>query len=252
MTGPNKPIASIQTTLKLIEALKRSDGAGVTELAREIGVSKGTVHNHLTTLEHEDFVVKRDNKYYVGFRFLDVAHFAKRRVKMYEVVREEVDNLAERTGEMALYTCEEHGLGVCLYLALGENAVQTPLHVGQRETLHHTAVGKAILAHLPEDRVWEIIKEYGLERKTNDTITDPDELFNELETIREEGFAYSDGETIPGLAGIGAPVTDQRGELIGGTAVIGPTSRMDEERYREITEAMTHSINIIELNATAL
>lgn len=101
-------------------------------------------------------------------------------------------------------------------------------------------------------RVQQIIEEHGLKRKTSDTITGPDELFEELETIREEGFAYSDGETIPGLAGIGTPVTNQRGELVGGVAIIGPASRMTEERHAELAEMVTRGVNVIELNATSI
>lgn len=253
MSGPNNPITSVQTTLKIVEALKELEGAGVTDLAEQVGVSKGTIHNHLATLEHEDYIVKKDGEYNLGFRFLDVANTVKKRVKIGDLVQKEVDKLAEESGEMVLYTAEEHGLGVCLYRALGENAVQTPLYIGHRETLHHTAVGKSILAHLPEERVREIIDEHGLEQKTDNTITDPDELFNELKKVRKEGIAYNRGETIPGLIGVGAPITDQSGDTVFGISIIGPTSRLDsEEKIEELSEMLKRSVNIIEINATSL
>ena len=253
MEEPNNPITSVQTTLRILDGLSELDGAGVTELADHVGVSKGTVHNHLSTLEHEDFIVKEGDEYNLGFRFLDIANSAKRRVKIADLVEQEVDKLAEKSGEMALYTAEEHGLGVCLYRALGTNAVQTPLYIGHRETLHHTAVGKSILANLPDDQVQEIIDERGLEKKTENTITDREELFNEIETVRDEGIAYNRGETIPGLIGIGAPIKDHSGDTLLGISIIGPTSRLDsEETIEELSEMLKRSVNIIEINATSI
>lgn len=253
MSGPKNSVNAVRTTLQVLEALKQHDGAGITDLATEIGVSKGTVHNHLSTLEHEDFVVKNDDEYHLGFRFLDLAHHAKRRVNIYDLIQNEVDGLAEKSGEMALYTLEEHGLGVCLYRSPGEDAVQAPVYVGQRDTLHHTAVGKAILAHLPDERVEEIIETRGLEQRTENTITDPDELFDELAEVRERGFAFNREETIPGLAGVGAPIIDQDGGVAGAISIIGPTSRIDDDRfYQELPDMITRSVNIIEINATSI
>jgi DNA-binding IclR family transcriptional regulator len=254
MTGPKNSVNAVRTTLRILEALKESGGAGITELAKETGVSKGTVHNHLTTLEHEDYVVKaEDDRYELGFRFLDLAHHTKQRVGIYDLVKQEIDKLAEKSGEMALYTQEEHGMGVCLYRMLGEDAVETPLYIGHRDELHHTAVGKAILAHLPRERVESIIEHRGLPRYTEDTITDPDELFEELEEIRERGFAFNREETIPGLVGVGAPITDQNGGVAGAISIIGPTSRMDEDRFcGELPDMITRSVNVIEINATSV
>lgn len=253
MTDPKNAVNAVRTTLEILEALKEHGQMGITELANEIGVTKGTVHNHLSTLEHEDYVVKTEQAYQLGFRFLDLAHHAQRRVEIYDLVRQEVENIADKSGEMALYTQEEHGLGVCLYRSLGEDAVQTWLYIGHRSGLHHTAVGKAILAHMPRERVKQIIERRGLEAHTENTITEPEELFDELKEIRERGFAFNHEETIPGLVGVGAPIIDRHGDVAGAISIIGPKSRMDEDRlYGELPDMITRSINIIEINATSI
>ena len=254
MPPPKNSVNAVMTTFEILETLQRLDGAGVTEIANEVGLTKGTVHNHLSTLEHKEYIVKTDESTYeVGFRFLDVAHHARRRIGVYDLVSEEVDKLAEKSGEMALFTVEEHCLGVCIYRALGENAVQTPLYVGHRDELHHTAVGKAILAHLPRERVEEILDQRGLTEQTANTITDMESLYAELEEIRDRGFAFNRGETITGLVGVGAPIIDPHGGVVGAISIIGPKSRMGEERlYGEIPDEITRSVNIIEINATSL
>lgn len=154
---------------------------------------------------------------------------------------------------MALFTVEEHGKGVCLYVAYGDRAVNTPLYVGHRSELHHTAVGKAILAHVPEPRAREIAAERGLEAKTEHTITDEERLFEQLEGVRTRGIAFNEGETIPGLVGVGAPIIDRDGEVLGALSIIGPLSRMDEDRFRrELPDMIMRSVNIVEINSTSL
>lgn len=254
MHSPKNGINSVRTAFRILEALQRLGGAGVTEIADEIGASKGTVHNHLSTLLHDEYVVKNDDDTYdVGLRFMDLAHQARERIGIYDLVEKEVDKLAEASGEMALFVVEEHGLGVCVYRALGEDSVNTSLYNGHRDELHHTAVGKAILAHLPPERVDEIIATRGLSRQTDETIIDEDELHAELETVREGGFAFNRGETIPGLIGAGAPIFYPNGEVVGAISIIGPSSRMDEDRfYGEIPDMITRSVNLIQINATSL
>ncbi|WP_255171490.1 IclR family transcriptional regulator [Natrononativus amylolyticus] len=249
-----KRIQSVQTTLEIFEALRTMGGAGVTEIARTVGVTKGTVHNHLATLEADGYVVQtEDESYHLGLRFLDIAHHAKMRVPVLELARTEVTKLAEKSGEMALFTVEEHGMGVCLYVAYGEQAVQTPLYVGHRSQLHHTAVGKAILAHLPEERVAEIIDRHGLTQVTENTITTESALLDQLEETRKRGIAFNEEETIQGLVGVGAPIRDQDGSVLGALSIIGPSRRLDEERFqRELPDMIMRSVNIIEINLTSL
>lgn len=246
------PVKGVQTALDIVDALQDRNAAGVTELARELDLSKGTIHCHLSTLRENGYVVKEDGEYKLGLRFIDVAHHVQNRHDLYDLVTDEVDILAEKSGELAVFTVEEQQRGVCLYKASGENAVQTELYIGYRNDLYHTAVGKAILAFKPQSEVEDIFEETEFEALTPNTITDADELREELEGVRESGFAYNRGETIPGLAGVGAPIRKQNGDVYGAISVIGPTSRMTDERLEELSEMIYHAVNVIEINATSL
>jgi DNA-binding IclR family transcriptional regulator len=251
MKEAKNPVHAVQRSIDILTALRAHEEMGVTELATELGLSKGTVHCHLSTLEQNDFVVKEGTQYRLGLRFIDFAHHVTNRVEVADIVQEEIDALAAQSKELVLYTVEEHGKGVCLYKAEGENAVQTELYVGLREGLYHTAVGKSILAFLPEDRREEIIQQMEFEALTANTI--PDALRAELETIREENIAFSHEETISGLVGIGASVRHQDGSVHGGLSIIGPKSRMTEERlHGELTDMIHNTMTIIEINITSI
>lgn len=257
MTGadkPNKTINAVEMSMRILETLRELEGAGVTEIAERVGTTKATVHNHLRTLEQEDLVVQEESgEYDVGLRFLDMAHYAKSRFPISQIVEDEVDKLAGESGEMALFTVEEHWQGVTLYVAYGENAVQTPIYIGNREPLHNTAVGKAILAHKPEEEIERFLDEEGLTPVTEQTITDRDEFLAELEEVRKRGIAYNREEAIHGLVGVGAPIKRHNGTVTGALSIIGPGSRMEDDRLeREFADMITRSANIIEINSTSL
>lgn len=248
----SNPIKGVQRALDIIDVLQEHPRMGVTELAEEVGASKGTVHCHLSTLRENGYVVKAEGKYKLGLRFVDIAHHVLDHHELYDLITDEVDELAEKSGEVTLFTVEEQQMGICLHTAKGENAVQTELHVGYRNELYHTAVGKAILAFKPPEDREEIIRQTEFESLTPKTITDENVLREELEAIRESGFAYNRGETIPGLVGIGAPIRKQNGDVYGAVSIIGPTSRMNDDRLDELSELLHSTVNVIEINATSL
>lgn len=253
MTEAKNPVQAVQRTIDIVDYLRDTGGARVTEIADEVGVSKGTAHCHLATLMQNGYAVKDGNEYKLGLRFLDLAHHAQDRVDIYDVTTTEVDTLAEESGEMALFTVEEDGKGVCMYIAEGDNAVQTEIYVGYRNDLYHTAVGKAILAFMPPKRRDQLIEEIEFEQFTPNTITDERRLREELEQIREEGIAYNHEESIQGLVGAGAPICDQSGTVYGAISIIGPARRMTEDRLKgEIPELIHQAVNIIEINITSL
>lgn len=253
MTQAKNPVQAVQRTIDIVDYLRDTGGARVTEIADEVGVTKGTAHCHLATLLQNGYAIKDGNEYKLGLRFMDLAHHAKNRIDIYDVTTTEVDTLAEESGEMALFTVEEGGKGVCMYIAKGEDAVQTEVYVGYRNGLYHTAVGKAILAFMPAEKRDQLIDEIEFEQITPNTITDEQRLRDELEQIRDDGVAYNHEETIQGLVGVGAPIRDQDDTVYGAISVIGPARRMSEERLNnEIPDLIHKASNIIEINITSL
>ncbi|QLG61791.1 IclR family transcriptional regulator [Halorarum salinum] len=244
-------IGALGTSLRILEALKEIGGAGVTELAGELGLPKSTVYSHLRTLREHEYVINHDETYCIGLKFLDFGEHTRDRMDIYEVAKPEVQALAEETGELANLLVEEHGEGVYLFRAKGDRAVNLDTHAGMRVNLHCTSLGKAILAYLPDERVDEILDRWGLPARTANTITTRDELEAELATIHERGYAKDNGERLAGLRCVGAPITDADDRAIGAVSVAGPTSRMKGEAFEsEIAERLRSAANVIELNLT--
>lgn len=241
------PIKSANTTFEIIETLVQMDGAGVSELANQLDKPKSTVHDHLRTLLERQYVIKTDDTYHVGTRFLEIGEFARDRMKIYKIAKPEVQNLASKTNEHSNLMVEEQGLGVFLYKDEGADAVELDTHSGMRVPLQTTAMGKAIMAHLPEERVHEILDRHGMPRITEKTITDRDELFEELETIRERNYALDREERVEGMRCVAAPIKVD--DVLSAISVSGPTHRLNNERFEEtIPNMVLRAANVIEVN----
>lgn len=245
----NKGIKTVDTVFDVIEVLHESGTLGVTEVAKRLGIANSTAHGHLSSLQERGYVVKRkDGQYDLSLRFLDVGASVRRRWKVNEEAKEPLENAAENTNEVAWLIVEENGYAVHIRKAVGRKGIQAHGWVGRHPHMHHLASGKAILAHLPEKCVDEIIEKRGLPEKTKETITERDELFEKLAEIRERGYAYNDEETYHGLRCIGAPIIPHGEGVVGAVSICGPSHRFSENHIEaEIREELLECTNEIEL-----
>lgn len=252
-TPPNKTsrtVSAAERTCEILRALRTLDGAGVTELADHMDISKGTVHGYLSTLEQFEFVVKQDHEYRLSLKFLDYGEYVKRQIEIYDLLKEEADKLADEIDEAVQFIVEEHGWGIYLYIAESEGSVPTGATVGDRKHLHCTALGKATLSVLPSEYVDWILRERGLPQITENTITDPDDLKAELADIRDRGIAFDDQESEPGQRCVAAPLTCFKNSYVGAMSVAGPANRIDDEAFREtIPDELNSTTNAIEIRA---
>lgn len=247
--GPRR-LKTLETTIQLVEVMTKRNGAGVTEMAEALDLSKGAVHNHVATLHDEEFVVKRDGEYKPSFRFLNFAARIRNQNRLYRAGKEPVDDLFQRTELYTQLMVEEFGKGVCIYTQANQG-VATDYHhrkLESRSHLHVSSTGKAILAYLPDERVEEIVADHGLPRYTDNTVVTEDRLWDELETIRDQGYALCDEEKLRGTRAVGAPVLGRDKRVIGSVSVSGPVSEIPDERfYDELPELTLGTSNTIEL-----
>ncbi|RDZ52740.1 IclR family transcriptional regulator [Haloferax sp. Atlit-6N] len=242
----------MKTTHKLfriIEELRDRNGARVSELATELELPKSTVHRHLKTLEEREYVMKTGDLYHIGSRFLYIGMGVNNRHEAFAQIEPKVKALASETDERAQFMIEEHGYLVYIYRETGEHAVQTNTQLGKRMPIHATSGGKAILAQLTDDQIARIIERHGLPKITENTITDEDELYDELREIRDEGVSFNDQEYIEGLRSVSVPVIKPNGQPLGAIGISGPQNRFKGEFYREeLPDKLLGVVNEVELN----
>lgn len=245
----HRPVETVNTAFDIIDVLKHNDGAGITEIADELGLAKSTVHRHVKTLESRGLLVQEGSTYRISTWFLDYGIHVRNRHRLFDVVKPKVDELAAETDEKVWCVIEEYGMGVHIYGAEGHHPVKTHARIGQRTHLHQFAAGKAILSQLPDERIEAILDEYGLPTQTTRTITDRDELRNQLATIRDQGYAFNREESVTGLHAVGAPISDESGTVIGAISIAGPANRLRGEILTdELPTLLLGATNEVEIN----
>jgi IclR family transcriptional regulator, KDG regulon repressor len=225
----NVGVSTTRKTFEILETLKSEEGLTITEITRRTELPKSTVYRHLATLTDMGYVIERDGGYYIGLRLLEISERTRNRKTGYTAAKRKVFELGQETDERSLFVVEEEYDGVYLhrYGSLSDTMI------GNRRPLHSLASGKVILAEWNDDEVDAFIEAKGLERHTENTITDPETLYAELEEIRERGYAVNDEEYMTGLRGVSVPVYDPDDALLGALGLFGPTSRFTEETIHE-------------------
>ena len=249
----SRTVASIETTCKVIEELRTQGTGTISTIADEIDVSPATIHAHLATLKQQGLVKQERQSYQLGPRLLTLGEHVRNHSELYQASKEQIENLAKETGECAHLIIQHEGKLYALYERFGESAVGIEFHDRKRERplnhLHCTAAGKSILANLSREQVTEILNRQGMPQNTQQTITDRDELFDELQTIRERGYALADEEQMNGIRAVGVPINSLADEVVGALAISGPTTRLQGELFHEeLPNKLMRAANVCEVN----
>ncbi len=245
--GGGTTVQASERTLEIVQTLRDREEATLTELARDLEMPRSTLHGYLSSMVNAEYLIKDDGAYRLGLRFLDHGVATQRADPLYDAAGPILEQIAEETREIVWLVVEEYGKAVCLRKAEGDLAVQPYKRLGARLHLHDIAAGKAILAHLSEGRVREILDRHGQPASTDATVTDPDRLLDELATVAETGVAYNDGESLDRFRAVASPVCLD-GEVLGSIVVSGPKNRLRGDRFREtVPETVTGAANALEL-----
>jgi DNA-binding IclR family transcriptional regulator len=245
-----RTLSTVERAFEIVETLVDMGGGRITTVADRLDMAPSTVHGYLSTLERRRYVVKEGDHYYPALAFLRVAEFARTRRDEYRLAEEYTRKLGDRTGCRSLFAALEHGRAVLLHVHAGEHSEWDHEREGNSLHLHDTAVGKAILAALPDGEIEAVVDEWGLPASTGNTITDREALFDELEAIRERGVAFNRGENFEGLRAVGVAV-ESEGRVVGGFSVSGAAKVLTGDYLEEeLPEQLLAVADEFELDAS--
>lgn len=234
--------SSIKTVDRLVSIVESFSAARpawtLTALSKRLDLPKSTLHRFLISLEAHG-ILRQDGEtklWRLGYRLFVWGALAEESTPWREVARPIMRDLVNDTGETALLTVYASGEVLCLDKIETNQPVRLALEAGSRHPPHAGASSKILMAHLPRSEVDAIIRERGLPRLCENTITRVGELREELRRIRQLGYATSFYETDPGAWGVATPIRDRRGEVVAAIGVAGPDSRFSEELARACIE----------------
>ena len=210
---------------------------GVQQLAGDTGLNVSTVHRLLQLMAQDGMVVydAEARVYGIGIEGIRFATHVLGSGSLTGRVRPIVTDLAAHLGETCAFTLYEPKTftKVIAIVERGPHPLGYDFAVGTRDGIHAGASGKPILAFLPDEEIERFLRR-PLQRLTEHTVVDPDQLRRQVRQIRKRGYATSRSERVSGVAtGIGAPVFGPKGQVIGSIVVTIPSFRWRNDRLEK-------------------
>jgi IclR family pca regulon transcriptional regulator len=214
---------------------------GIADIADELGMSRSTTHRYVITLVALGYLEQgASRKYRLGLRVTNLGMSALNSTGLREHAHPYLEELRQRTS----YTTSLAVLDGTEVLYIdrvrsfrrGQGRVDLDLHPGSRLPAHATAMGKMLLANLPEPEQRELLGSMKLAKRGPNTITSKKALRDELDEVREEGFAVNDEELAPNLYAIAAPVRNEGREVVAAVNVAAHSSVISLE---EMVDALS-------------
>ncbi len=229
----NKPANLVQTIERvdlLLNALSHvPQGISLGELADRVNLPKGTTHRLVSSLAYFDYI-RQDpalRTYRLGFKLVTLGNLLLSQIDLRNEARPHLLELAQKTGEavhLVIFDKDE-----ALYIdkiQLSIEGLHMSSRMGYRAPLHCTAVGKVLLAHMPQSEIARIIEQKGLDKRTPNTISDSGRLVSHLAEIKDAGCALDDEENNEGIRCLAAPIYDMHGRVAAALSVSAPANRI--------------------------
>lgn len=236
--------------LQLLVALgNHPEGATLTRLATDLGLPISTTHRLLNAMVPFAFVELDSERrlYSLGLTIFQLSHRVALVQTLSELALPVMRRLTQVSGEQTLMSVLQGTEIVYLERVEGQHQIQNHAEVGQRGAVHSSAMGKSLIAFLPEAEQERLISQLKLERRGPNTITDRNRLRQELELTRARGFAINEEENEAGIRSIAVPVIGPRGRPICSICLTSPVFRCSREELESYVPLLKELVGEIEV-----
>jgi len=239
---PNKPvkdtpyfmIQSVDRTLMILQCfIQERRPLGVSEVARQLKLNKSVVHRLMLTLQSHGYLeqMKNTDKYMIGPKAFELGSVFTNSTNLVDEGKKVLIELVDRIGFTAHLAILEKDSVLYLVNVEPDHLKYLFGAVGQRRPVYNTALGKCLTAWLPEEQVRKALENCAFEKMTDNTITSLEAFLEELEQVRQRGFAVDNEEASFGVRCFAAPVRNKDGEVIAAISVSG--YGVDSEKMNE-------------------
>jgi len=212
---------SLERGLAMLSAFKpATPELGISDLARELGLTRSTSHRYAATLARLGYLQQnpQTRKYRLGPRVLDLGFSAINSMELRQIALPDLQQLSDATGHTVNMAVLD-GLDIvyverCRSASIGQREIDLNLHVGSRLPAYCTSMGKVLLADLNVDELEERLERMELAQRGPNTITSPSRLREELARVRRDGMAVNDEELAYGLRSIAVAVRGAEGNAV--------------------------------------
>lgn len=240
-------IQSLDRGLQILGILGKKRSAGVTELAKELGVDKSTAFRMLDTMMRHNLIQQDENtaKYKLGIGILRLSQQLLNNLNIINISRPFMRALVDFTNESAHLCSLSNDKAYVVDQVISNSIIKVSATIGLEEPIYCSSVGKCILAFMTEEKREKILEKIDLKPYTSKTITSKEMLIAHLEQIRLNGYALDDEELNVGVRCIAAPIFNHMGKVKNSIGISGPATRMDTENISIYSEKVKETARLI-------
>lgn len=205
----------------------------LSEIASQIRGHPSTTYRLLVVLEKYGFARRdpRTGRYGIGLRLAELGYLALGQIELRAIAHPTLQRLMEVTEETIHLMLLDGDKGIYVDRVESPQRVRVASSLGERQYLHCSAVGKSLMAFLPEERLATNLATR-LARVTSNTITSPSVLRQHLAEVRRRGYAIDDCETEDSVRCVGAPIFDHSEQVLASISISGPAYRLDLQKLK--------------------
>lgn len=212
-------------------------GVGISELAKSLSISKGTIHGITSALEDLG-VIRRDpatKRYTLGLTLFELGRKAYARIDLTEISRPVMEDLMDRTLASIFLGVINRDHVTILDIVESRHDLKITAPIGTTIPLLAGAVGKVFLATMDEAEAMRVVAAKGLNRYTEHSVTAAGAYFDEIKRTKQQGYAIDDEEYIPGVRAVASPIKGT-GHLISAIWAVGFKAILNDEKMKVLSE----------------
>jgi IclR family KDG regulon transcriptional repressor len=231
-------VQSLERAFGLLEAIAHArQGIGLAELSKKVGLHNSTTFHLVKTMVALGYIRQdRDKRYRIGRSLFALAAGSLDEVELVSLAIPVLEDLTEATGESGHFAVRSGDSVVVIAKTSGSGAFQLTNRVGITRPAHGTALGKVLLAALTPSQLDRFLENHELTALTPKTITEPEQLRQEIREVARTGVAYDDGEFNAEVRCVAVPVHDFTGQVVGALGISGPIWRLSIPMLQKQTE----------------
>ena len=235
----NKSATSIEKVLNILCSFNADhQELSIQEIAKKLNIPLSTTYKYIDVLVEKGFLVKDPDtrKVVLGLTAYKIGSLVADRLPLLHVAKPHMNALSKQSRETVSLTVVYGWESLCIEKIETPRRIQLRIEKGRSIPLHAGASQMILLAFQQDYFIDAMMEDMVLTAYTDNTIADPERLKKELKSIRDQGFAFSDGEYEPGAAAIAAAIFDHKGRVTAGLSIVGPRERLVGEKKSELID----------------
>ena len=243
----SRPTNSLERALAMIELIAyKSGGLSNAEISGRMGIATSTASYILNRLERSGFLQRHaeSGRYEIGIKVVALAHAPLRDMGLRRTAEPVLRRLASQTDASGFIGVLERGHVMIVDKVEKPDLAVIDMDIGVRYPVHSTALGKTLLAYLPENRARMIFDRMPFVKSSPKTIDSKARLMDDLKRVKKQGYAISDGELFMGIRAIAAPIFGANEEIRAALSATGFSVSVDDKRMITSVQAAAHEISM--------